>query len=215
MDTHVRVSGGLSDEAVERLGQAGAPERRTVQVPDEGPDAIRGPVLRLLDLLERELGLVELPCRQVPSGDVDLDREPEQVLRQVVMQERRDLQSFVLSLLGHAVREGPQQLLTVLELSVRLLERLAAEEHLSSKQQGDNEHGDSPEPDSSNGDYFGEKEAKEGQSDITDKKLAESSHPQLTNDPLRRHSSIKANYDGDDATVDEVVDDGRQQSRSQ
>src|SRR3990170_2196781 len=158
MDTHVRVSGSLSDEAVERLGQAGAAERRTVQVPDEGSDAIRGPVLRLLDLLERELGLVELACRQMPSGDVDLDREPEQVLCKVVVQERCDLQSFVLSLLSHAVREGPQQLLTVLELSVRLLERLAAEEHLSSKQQGDNEHRDGPEPDFSNRDHLGEEE---------------------------------------------------------
>ena len=46
--------------------------------------------------------------REVSPGDVHLDREPEQMLREIVVEECRDLKPFVLTLLRHAVRSIPQ-----------------------------------------------------------------------------------------------------------
>jgi hypothetical protein len=51
-------------------------------------------------------------------------------LSEIVVQVRGDLLSFVLPLLGHAIRQSAQHLFPILQLLVRLLERLASEEHL-------------------------------------------------------------------------------------
>ena len=53
------------------------------------------------------------------------------MLSQVVMEEGRDLKALVLPLLGHPIREGAQDVFPILQFLVRLLERLATEEHLS------------------------------------------------------------------------------------
>ncbi len=70
----------------------------------------------------------------MPARDVHLDREAEQELREVVVEERRDLHALVLTLLGHAVRKGTQNMLAILKFLVRLLESLATEEHLPGKE---------------------------------------------------------------------------------
>ena len=82
----------------------------------------------------------------MPARDVDLDRESEQELREVVVQERRDLHAFVLTLLGHTVRERAKYVFAILELLVCLLERLTSEEHLPRKQKREHEYRDDPPP---------------------------------------------------------------------
>src|SRR3954468_20004730 len=127
----------------------------------EPSDAIGGSVLRLLDLRERLLGLGELPGREVSACDVHLDRQPEQELREIVVEECGDLLAFVLPLLGHPVRERPEHLLAILKLSVRLLERLRTEEHLPSQQQRNHERWYRIELDVLNREHFGEDNTKD------------------------------------------------------
>ncbi|HEX6331437.1 MAG TPA: hypothetical protein VF129_09165, partial [Actinomycetota bacterium] len=134
VELHVGVPARLCDEAVDRLGNAGSPQRRTVQVPDQCADPIRGSVLRLLDVTEESLRFLQFAGIEMAARHVDLDREPEQKLREIVVQESGDLQAFVLPLLGHPIRERAEDLLTVLQFFVRLFQRLAPEEHLPSKQ---------------------------------------------------------------------------------
>jgi hypothetical protein len=81
---------------------------------------------------------------EVAARDVHLDREAEQELREVVVEERRDLHALVLALLGHPVRKGTQNVFTILKFLVRLLESLATEEHLPSKEKRQKEHWYSP-----------------------------------------------------------------------
>ena len=78
-----------------------------------------------LDLLEGQLGLPACLPPGVSLGDIDLDREPEQMLSQIVVEESRHLQSLVLSF-PPRVRERAQQLLAILQLLVRFLERFAS-----------------------------------------------------------------------------------------
>ena len=111
-----------------------------MQVSDQGPDAIGRSVLRLLDLEEQLLCLVDLPRVEMPSSHVDLDREPEQELREVVVKERSDLHALVLTFLGHSVRQCTKNVLAILQFLVRLLESLATEEHLPSKEKRKNEY---------------------------------------------------------------------------
>ena len=74
-----------------------------------------------------------LPASRCRRATSDLDRKSEQELREIVVQERRDLHALVLALLGHPVRERAKYVFAILELLVRLLERLATEEHLPRK----------------------------------------------------------------------------------
>ncbi len=76
---------------------------------------------------------------------VHLDREAEQELGEVVVQVAGDLEPLVLALLGHPVRERAEDLLAILQLRVGLLERLAAEEHLASEEEREDEDGNSEE----------------------------------------------------------------------
>ena len=70
----------------------------------------------------------------MPACHVDLDREPEQELREVVVEERSDLHALVLTFLRHPVRQCTKHVLAILEFLVRLLESLATEEHLPGKE---------------------------------------------------------------------------------
>jgi len=103
MELHV-VARHVDQEAPDRLPQPGTPERRAVQLSGQGAHALRGPVLRLLDLHQELLGLADLARVEMPPRYVDLDRESEQELREIVVQERRDLHPLVPTFLGHAVR---------------------------------------------------------------------------------------------------------------
>jgi hypothetical protein len=66
-------------------------------------------------------------------------------LRKIIVEERGDLGPLILPLLSHPVRECTQNLLAILKLLVRFLERATAEEHLPSEEQRKQEHGDRPE----------------------------------------------------------------------
>ena len=104
VESDVGFARHLDEEPADRLSQTRPPERRSVQVSDQGADAVGGSVLRLLDLEQELLGLVDLARVEMPARDVDLDREAEQELREVVVQERGDLHALVLAFLRHAVR---------------------------------------------------------------------------------------------------------------
>ncbi|HET8527074.1 MAG TPA: hypothetical protein VFM81_10635, partial [Actinomycetota bacterium] len=125
----------VDQETPDRLSQTRAPERRSVQVSDQGANAIRGSVLRLLDLEQKLLGLIDLAGPEMPPRHIDLDREAEQELREIVVQELGDLHALVLAFLRHAVRQGSEHLFAVLELLVRFLQSFAAEEHLPRKEE--------------------------------------------------------------------------------
>ena len=144
MEPNVGLARHLREEPTDRLSETGAPQWRPVQVSDQGADTFGGAVLGLLDLEEQLLGVIDLAGFEVAARDVHLDREPEQELREVVMEERRDLHAFVLALFGHPVRKGTQNMFAILEFLVRLLESLATEEHLPSKQKRENEYRDDP-----------------------------------------------------------------------
>src|SRR5688500_15116215 len=107
-----------------------------MQVPDERADPVRRLLLRLTDLVELEAHVVHLTLRQELACDIDLDRETEQHLSEVVVKVPGDLESFVGPFLGHRVRQRTKNLLAILKFFVGLLERLRSEEHLPRKQQG-------------------------------------------------------------------------------
>jgi len=67
----------------------------------------------------------------LPARNVHLDREPEQRLREVVVEVVGDRLPLVVPLFGHGVRELFEDLLTLLQLPVRLLQRPRSEKHLS------------------------------------------------------------------------------------
>ena len=98
-----------------------APERGPVQVPDQGADAIGRLLLRVADLLELRVELGEVLLVEQLARDVDLEREAEQDLREVVVEVAGDLKPFVGTLLGHRVRKLAKDLFTFLELYVGLL----------------------------------------------------------------------------------------------
>jgi len=63
---------------------------------------------------------------------------------EVVVKVARDLESFVGPLLRHRVRQLPENLLSLLQLLVRLLQRLRSKEHLSCEDHRRQECGKSP-----------------------------------------------------------------------
>src|SRR3990172_3456343 len=174
-----------------------------MQVADQRTDPIRGLVLRLLDLGEHLLGLAYLPSVEVLARHVDLDREPEQELGKVVMQERRDLQSLVLPLLRHPVGERTENVFAILQLLVRLLQRLAPEEHLPSEQQGENEHRHREPSDLKK--YACQEQPEDRESEIADYKLTQSSDAQLPDYPDRARPVVKARNQRHHSEVHEVV----------
>jgi len=114
VESNVGFARHLDEEPADRLSQTRPPEGRPVQVSDQGPDAIGRSVLRLLDLEEQFLRLIDLPRIEMPSSHVDLDREPEQELSKVVVKERSDLHALVLTFLRHAVRQCTKYVLAIL-----------------------------------------------------------------------------------------------------
>jgi hypothetical protein len=91
VEPHLRLARHLRKESLDRLSQPSAPERRSVQVTDQRADPIGRLVLRLLDLGGRLLSVVDPPSIEVLTCHVHLDRESEQQLSQIVVQERSDL----------------------------------------------------------------------------------------------------------------------------
>ena len=106
-----------------------------MQVSDQRSDAIGRLLLRLADLVELPRNVLDPALLEELPGNVDLDREAEQDLCEVVMEIARDLESFVGAFLRHRVRECAKDLLSVLELLVCFLESLRSEEHLSCEKQ--------------------------------------------------------------------------------
>ncbi len=134
-------------ERLERLGEPLGTERRAVQVADERPDAIRGLLLGLPDLVELFRDLAQLALVHELARHVDLDRQPEQHLGQVVMEVAGDLESFVSALLRHPVRQRLENLLALLQLLVGLLQRLRSEEHRPGEKKWSQVGGQGPRPD--------------------------------------------------------------------
>ena len=142
----VGIATDLVGERLECLGEPLGPQRRPVQVSDQRTDAVGGLLLGLADLLELIANRRDVVLLEELARHVDLDREPEEHLRQVVVEVPGDLQPFVCTLLRHRVRQRLEHLLAILELLVRLLERLRPEEHLPRKEQAAREAGTDPGP---------------------------------------------------------------------
>jgi len=98
------VAADLVRERLEGFGQAGRAEGRSVQFADDRPDAVGGLLLGLLDLLELISEIIELLFVEHLACDVYLEREPEQDLREVVMEIAGDREALVGPLLRHRVR---------------------------------------------------------------------------------------------------------------
>jgi len=147
----------------------------------------------------------------VPASDIHLDRKPEQELREIVMQERRDRHALVSAFLGHAVRQRPQYLFAVLQFLVRLFESLAAEEHLPRKKERKDEDWDDPPGMLRLGKEGGKHEPKDRETKIANDKLAQTSDTKLTNDSDRAGSIVDACDYRNDSEIDQIVDNGREE----
>ena len=101
-----------------------------MQISDQGADAVRRLLLRLADLVELHADVFGLALLEKLARDVDLDRQPEEHLREIVVEVAGDLETFIGAFFRHRVREGTQHLLALLEFLVGFLERLRSEEHL-------------------------------------------------------------------------------------
>jgi hypothetical protein len=125
----------LVRERLECFGEPFRSERRPVQISDQGTDAVRRLLLRLTDLVELRADVVGLALLEELARNVDLDRQPEEHLREVIMEIAGDLESLVGAFLRHRVRKRTQNLFALLQFFVGFLERLRSEEHLPRKQQ--------------------------------------------------------------------------------
>ena len=112
----------------------------------ERADPVRRLLLRLADLVELHAHIFGLTLLEELPRDIDLDGEAEQHLREIIVEVPGDLESFVRPFLRHRVRERTEDLLAVLKFLVGFLESLRSEEHLSSKQQGSEDRGQSHGP---------------------------------------------------------------------
>ena len=92
-------------EGLERLGEPSRPEGGSMQIPDERADPIGCLLLRVTDLVELSGDVFCLSLLEELPGDVDLDREPEEHLREIIVEVPRDLESFVCPFLRHRVRK--------------------------------------------------------------------------------------------------------------
>ena len=150
-----------------------------------------------------DLVLVEQLARHV-----DLDREPEQHLRQIVVQVAGDLQPLVGALLRHRVRQGLQHLLAFLQLLVRLLERLRSEEDLPGEDERRNDGEEHPPLHFY--EHDGDRETQNTQSEIANDELPESAEPKLPSNANRRKPELDAHEDRDYPAIHRVIDDGGQ-----
>src|SRR5262245_39396373 len=178
-----------------------------MQVSDQGADAIRRPVLGLLDLEEQLLGLIDLAGVEMSPRDVHLDRQPEQELCEIVVEELRDLETLVSPFLRHAVRKRSQHLFSVLEFLVGLLERFATEEHLPGEKKREYEDGDNPPLIPRIREELCEHESEDCKGEIADNELTQTSNPQLANDPNWIGAVMQACNNRDDPEVHDVVHD--------
>jgi len=205
VEPNVGLAPDLDEESMDRFLETGAPERRSVQFSGQGANAIGGSVLRVLDLEQHALGLVDLARFQVPPCNIDLDREAEQKLREVVVEEGGDLQSFVLSLFGHPSRKRPQDMFAILEFFVRLLERLASEEHLTGKEERENDCRDGDKPDSLGGEDVGEDHTEDRESEVADEVLAQATDLELPDDAEWIHPKMDTCRNANEARIDSVI----------
>ena len=74
------------------------------------------------DLIELQLEILEVLLVEHLARDVDLERKSEEDLGQVVVEVAGDREPLVRPLLRHLVGQLAQDLLTLLELNVRLFE---------------------------------------------------------------------------------------------
>src|SRR5205823_9673189 len=107
-------------------------------------------------------------------------------LRQVVVQIRGDLRPLILPLLRHPIRKLLQDLLTSLQFNMRLLQRLASEEQLSSDDNWRQERRNRPKPDA--GIQVGNDDTHKTESQIANTEFAELPDPQLPNDFIGREA---------------------------
>jgi len=77
MEADPRVAADLVCEGLERLREADRAQRRTVQLTDQGADAIGRLLLGVLDLLELVAEIIEVSFVEHLAGDVNLERESE------------------------------------------------------------------------------------------------------------------------------------------
>ena len=85
-----------------------------MQISDQGADAVRRLLLRLADLVELHADVFGLALLEELARDVDLDRQPEEHLREIVMEVAGDLEALIGAFFRHRVREGTQNLLALL-----------------------------------------------------------------------------------------------------
>jgi len=176
-----------------------------MEVPDQGADPLRRPILRVLDLGEELLRVGEVARVEMALGDVHLDRQTEQQLSEIVVQERGDLLPFVLPLLGHPVGQGSQHLLAVLELGVRLLERLRSEEHLPRQEERDDEGRNRVEADTVDTEDLRKDDPEDGETQVADDELRQSAHTQFTNDAEWMHPIVDAGGATHQSGIHQVV----------
>lgn len=105
MEADRRIATDLIGEGLECLGEPPCAERGPMQVPDERPDPVGRLLLRVADLVELCGDVLRLALLKELASHIDLDRKPEQHLREVVVEIPSDLESFVCSFLGHRVRK--------------------------------------------------------------------------------------------------------------
>jgi len=141
MEADGGIAADLLGEGFERLRKSLRPQRGSVQISDECPDAVRRLLLRMTDLVELRSDVFRLPLLQELTRDINLDGESEQHLREVIVKVSGDLQSLVGSFLGHGIRERSKDLLAGLKFLVGFFESLRSEEHLASQEQRRHEGG--------------------------------------------------------------------------
>jgi hypothetical protein len=91
MEGDTRVAADLIRERLEGFGETASAEWRPVQVADQGADPVGRLLFGLSDLLELLADLGDVALLKELAGDIDLDREAEQDLRQVVVEVSGDL----------------------------------------------------------------------------------------------------------------------------
>src|SRR3990170_7583414 len=123
---------------------------------------------------------------------VHLDREPEQQLREVVVKERRDLQSLVLPLFRHPVRQRAKDVFAILQLLVSFLERLASEEHLPSKEQRKHDYRHGPEAHIGHVENPSQNHPKDREPQVANDELTQAPHAQLADDAHWTHPEMNA-----------------------
>ena len=159
-----------------------------MQIPDQRPDAIGGLLLGLPDLVELIADRRDVVLLEELPRDVDLDREPEQDLGEVVVQVPGDLEALVGPLLRHRVREGLEHLLPLLQLGMRLLQRLRPEEHLPREDKRCDDRWQDPPTHSVEHHRQGQSENTEPQ--VTDDELPQTPNPELTRNALGERPSL-------------------------